>query len=69
MAKKCNVLVNQSAIQDLLANIYPEPILIYGVNRQESLKLNKLFLDLRQLGKLPVKNHVPPTVKNWKFSS
>jgi DNA polymerase-3 subunit gamma/tau len=69
MAKTCNVLANQSAIQDLLANIYPEPILIYGVNRQESLKLNKLFLDLRQLGKLPVKTHVPPTVKNWKFSS
>jgi DNA polymerase III subunit gamma/tau len=69
MAKKCNILANQSAIQDLLANMYPEPILIYGVNRQESLKLNKLFLDLRQLGKLPAKNNIPPTVKNWKFPS
>lgn len=69
MAKKCNVLENQRALQDMLANLYPEPVLVYGVNRQESLKLNKLFLDLRQLGKLPAKNHLPPTVKNWKFES
>ena len=69
LASKVNRVVNQSALQDLLANLYPEPVLIYAVNRQESLKLNKLFLDLRQLGKLPVRVQTPPSVKNWKFNS
>ena len=67
-AAKLNRVQNQSALQDVLANLYPEPVLIYAVNRQESLKLNKLFLDLRQLGKLPAKTQTPPTVRNWKFN-
>lgn len=67
LASKLNRVNNQPAIQDMLANVYPDPVLVYAVNRQESLKLNKLFLDLRQLGKLPVKVQTPPTVKNWKF--
>jgi hypothetical protein len=69
LASKVNRVVNQNSLQDLLANLYPEPVLIYAVNRQESLKLNKLFLDLRQLGKLPVRVQTPPSVKNWKFNS
>jgi DNA polymerase-3 subunit gamma/tau len=67
LASKLNRVANQVALQDLLSNLYPEPVLLYAVNRQESLKLNKLFLDLRQLGKLPVRVQTPPTVKNWKF--
>jgi hypothetical protein len=40
---------------------------VYAINRQEAVKLKKLFMDLAQLNKLPSKQDTPPTVKNWTF--
>ncbi len=67
-AKQVNLVLNQDACQTVYEHIMHEKILLYGVNRQESIKLRKLFLDLSQLGQLPAKTSHPPTVKNWTLS-
>jgi hypothetical protein len=68
-AQKLNLLPNQALIQSTIQAISSFKGLIYTVNRQESVKLKKLFMDLAQLNKLPAKLDTPPTVKNWSFAS
>jgi DNA polymerase-3 subunit gamma/tau len=68
-AQKLNLLPNQILIQSTIQAISSFKGLVYTVNRQESVKLKKLFMDLAQLNKLPAKLDIPPTVKNWSFAS
>jgi DNA polymerase III subunit gamma/tau len=67
VATKLNVVSNQKAIQSIIQNMSGYQGLIYTVNRQEAAKLKKLFMDLAQLNKLPIKQETPPTVKHWTF--
>jgi hypothetical protein len=64
---KFNVLANQSLIQAVIKQVSGYEGLVYAINRQEAVKLKKLFMDLSQLNKLPAKQDTPPTVKNWNF--
>ncbi len=68
LATKLNLLANQATLQSIMKTIAGYQGLIYTVNRQESAKLKKLYMDLAQLNKLPSKQDAPPTVKNWSFS-
>jgi DNA polymerase III subunit gamma/tau len=68
IAAKLNLVGNQKMIQSIMQSITGYKGLVYVVNRQESVKLKKLFMDLSQLNKLPVKQDGPPTVKNWSLS-
>jgi DNA polymerase III subunit gamma/tau len=68
-AQKLNLLPNQPLIQATVQTISSFKGLVYTVNRQESVKLKKLFMDLAQLNKLPAKLDTPPTVKNWTFAA
>jgi DNA polymerase-3 subunit gamma/tau len=67
-AKQLNLVLNQEVCQVVYHHFMHEKIVLYGVNRQESIKLRKLFLDLSQLGQLPTKTTTPPTIKNWTLS-
>jgi hypothetical protein len=67
VANKLNLVANQKSIQEMIRNISGFSGLVYCLNRQESVKLKKLFMDLSQLNKLPSKQDTPPTVKNWSF--
>jgi hypothetical protein len=64
---KFNVLANQPMIQSVIKQVSGYEGLVYAINRQEAVKLKKLFMDLSQLNKLPAKQDTPPTVKNWNF--
>jgi hypothetical protein len=64
---KLNILANQSLIQAVIKQVSGYEGLVYSINRQEAVKLKKLFMDLSQLNKLPAKQDTPPTVKNWTF--
>jgi DNA polymerase-3 subunit gamma/tau len=64
---KFNIIQNQSLIQAVIKQISGYEGLVYAINRQEAVKLKKLFMDLSQLNKLPGKQDTPPTVKNWNF--
>jgi hypothetical protein len=64
---KFNVLANQLMIQAVIKQVSGYEGLVYAINRQEAVKLKKLFMDLSQLNKLPAKQDTPPTVKNWNF--
>jgi DNA polymerase-3 subunit gamma/tau len=66
-AAKFNMIHNQKLIQTVIKQISGYEGLIYAINRQEAVKLKKLFMDLSQLNKLPGKQDTPPTVKNWNF--
>lgn len=66
-AAKLNLIGNQPTIQNIVKTIAGYQGLIYTINRQEAVKLKKLFMDLAQLNKLPQKQDTPPTVKNWSF--
>jgi hypothetical protein len=67
VANKLNLVANQKSIQDIVRNVSGFSGLVYCLNRQECVKLKKLFMDLAQLNKLPSKQDTPPTVKNWSF--
>jgi hypothetical protein len=67
VANKLNLVANQKSIQDMVRNVSGFSGLVYCLNRQECVKLKKLFMDLAQLNKLPSKQDTPPTVKNWSF--
>jgi DNA polymerase-3 subunit gamma/tau len=64
---KFNIVQNQSLIQAVIKQISGYEGLVYAINRQEAVKLKKLFMDLSQLNKLPGKQDTPPKVKNWNF--
>jgi hypothetical protein len=64
---KFNIVANQSMIQTVIKQVSGYEGLVYAINRQEAVKLKKLFMDLSQLNKLPAKQETPPTVKNWSF--
>jgi DNA polymerase III gamma/tau subunit len=67
VAGKFNIVANQSMIQTVIKQVSGYEGLVYAINRQEAVKLKKLFMDLSQLNKLPAKQETPPTVKNWSF--
>ena len=67
VANKLNLVANQSSLQALIKAVSGYEGLVYALNRQETVKLKKLFMDLAQLNKLPSKQETPPTVKNWTF--
>ncbi len=50
---KINNLENQKALQDVVSNIFGNKCFIYGVSRVESVRLQKIFMDKKQIGKLP----------------
>lgn len=52
-AEIINIIENQKYFQKLLESIFNHKILIYGLSRNETIRLQKLFLELRQLSKLP----------------
>ena len=67
VAMQLNLVANQPIIQNVIKSIAGFEGVVYAINRQEAVKLKKLFMDLAQLNKLPSKQDTPPTVKNWTF--
>jgi len=67
VALQLNLVANQTLIQQVIKSIAGFEGVVYAINRQEAVKLKKLFMDLAQLNKLPSKQETPPTVKNWTF--
>jgi DNA polymerase-3 subunit gamma/tau len=67
IATQLNLVGNQPLIQKVMQTIAGYEGVVYAINRQEAVKLKKLFMDLAQLNKLPSKQDTPPTVKNWTF--
>jgi hypothetical protein len=67
VATQLNLVANQPLIQKVMQTIARYEGVVYAINRQEAVKLKKLFMDLAQLNKLPPKQETPPTVKNWTF--
>ena len=58
LAKKVNVKVNQNAISTVIESIIKRKVFVYALYRSEELRLRKLFLNLRQINKLPNKEEV-----------
>ena len=52
-AEKINNIDNQKALQDVVNNIFNQKCFIYCVSRVESVRLQKIFMDKKQVGKLP----------------
>ena len=52
-ADKINLIDNQKALQDVVSNIFGSKCFIYCVSRPESVRLQKIFMDKKQVGKLP----------------
>lgn len=53
-----NKKVNQQDIQNVVSNVFGKQMFVYAVNRNESLKLQKKYMDLLQVGKLPKANTI-----------
>jgi DNA polymerase-3 subunit gamma/tau len=50
---KINTQVNQKDIQNVIFSMFGRKMFVYAVSRRESLRLQKMYMDLVQLNKLP----------------
>jgi DNA polymerase-3 subunit gamma/tau len=53
---KVNTQVNQKDIQNVIFNIFGRQMFVYAVSRRESIRLQKMYMDLVQVNKLPKVN-------------
>ena len=53
IAEKVNKLENQKAIQDVILNAFGKKMFVYAVSRNDSVRLQKNYMDLFQVNKLP----------------
>ena len=51
--EKLNSLNNQEGLQKLIQSVFGRQLFVYGVSRSESIRLQKKYMDLLQLNKLP----------------
>lgn len=53
IAEKMNLITNQKDIQNVLFNIFKKKMFVYSVNRNESVRLQQKYMNVKQLGRLP----------------
>lgn len=58
LAKKVNIKTNQANIATIVSKIMNRKIFVYALSRSEEVRLRKLFFNLRQVNKLPLKEEV-----------
>ena len=52
-AEKINNVENQKALQDVINNVFGHRCFVYCLSRQESVRLQKIYMDKKQVEKLP----------------
>ncbi|HKM10117.1 MAG TPA: DNA polymerase III subunit gamma/tau [Bacilli bacterium] len=50
---KVNTQINQKDIQNVIFNMFGRKMFVYAVSRRESIRLQKMYMDLVQVSKLP----------------
>ena len=50
---KVNTQINQKDIQNVIFNMFGRKMFVYAVSRRESIRLQKMYMDLLQVNKLP----------------
>ncbi len=50
---KVNTQINQKDMQNVILNIFERKMFVYAVSRRESIRLQKMYIDLVQVNKLP----------------
>lgn len=63
LAKKVNILANQSTISKIVESFLGRKVAVYALPRAETLRISKIFLNLRQIGKLPQAKDVTVKIK------
>ena len=58
LAYKVNIKSNQANIASIIEAIIKRKVFVYALSRSEEVRLRKLFLNLRQVNKLPAKEEV-----------
>ena len=58
LAKKVNIKNNQQNISAIVSKIINRKIFVYALSRSEEVRLRKLFFNLRQINKLPIREEV-----------
>lgn len=58
LAHKVNIKANQANIAKVVESILQRKVFVYALNRAEEVRLKQLFLNLRQINKLPNKEEV-----------
>lgn len=53
VVSKVNAKENQKDIQDVVSNVFGQKMFVYAVSRKDSIRLQKMYMDLIQLNKLP----------------
>ncbi len=50
---KVNTQINQKDMQNVISNMFGRKMFVYAVSRRESIRLQKMYMDLVQVNKLP----------------
>jgi len=58
LANKVNIKSNQINLSKILESIIKRHVFVYALSRSEEIRLRKLFLNLRQINKLPNKEDI-----------
>ena len=63
LVNKVNVLRNQSTFSKIIESIIGRRVVVYALPRAETLRVSKIFLNLRQLQKLPKPSDIKIEIK------
>lgn len=63
LVNKVNVLRNQPTFSKIIESIIGRKVVVYAMPRAETLRVSKIFLNLRQLQKLPKPNEIKIEIK------
>ncbi len=63
LVNKVNVLRNQSTFSKIIESIIGRRVVVYAMPRAETLRVSKIFLNLRQLQKLPKASEIKIEIK------
>ena len=58
LVEKTNLIANQIDLQNVVMNTFNQKLFVYAVYRNESIRLQQLYMNLLQLNKLPKPNTI-----------
>ena len=57
-AEKINLIANQKDIQTVIKTVFGKEMFVYAVDRGDSVRLQQIYVNKLQVGKLPKANNI-----------
>jgi hypothetical protein len=65
LVDKINIKANQPVLQNIIKALINKPVLVYGMTRNECMRLKKTYLELNQIKRLPDRRNIVLTIEGY----